>query len=283
MGSIASAYFLEGYSGIKFNMENLLVIPARFESTRFPGKPLILLEDPDGSKVSLIERTWKLACKIKNVHKRIIATDDLRIKDFCENFGAEVCMTSNKLRNGSERVAEALSLQSNNFKIVVNLQGDAPLTPDWVVEDLIDDLKDSKFQVSTPVFKCDKKGLENLLADTKAGRVGATTVVFDSKCRALYFSKAVIPHFSENQIENKIPEVYHHIGVYAYKPQALRSYMGLTPSYLEKQEGLEQLRFIENGIPVKCTISSLKGKRFWELNNPSDVATIEEILRADQN
>ena len=81
-----------------------------------------------GKKISLIERTWLLAKEIKRIDKKIIATDDMRIKEFCENFGAEVCLTSEKLRNGSERVAEALKMQQNEFDIVVNLQGDAPLT-----------------------------------------------------------------------------------------------------------------------------------------------------------
>ena len=102
-------------------MSNLLVIPARYDSSRFPGKPLALFEDFNGKKISLIEKTWQLALKLNSFDKKIIATDDIRIKDFCEGFGAEVCMTSNDLRNGSERVAETLNLQDESYKVIVNL------------------------------------------------------------------------------------------------------------------------------------------------------------------
>ena len=260
-------------------MKKLLVIPARYHSSRFPGKPLAMIRGPDGKEISLIERTWNLAMKIEEIDKRIIATDDISIKDFCENFGAEVCLTSDKLRNGSERVAEALSLQKEDYDIIVNLQGDAPLTPPWVINELVAELEKSNYQVATPVFKCDDVGLKNLLRDRKLGRVGATTVVFDNNHMALYFSKEVLPYIKDKEVNNKRTLVYHHIGVYAYTAPALLSYLKLPPSILENQEGLEQLRFIENSIPVKCIVSSLNGKEFWELNNPSDVKKIEEILK----
>ena len=262
-------------------MKNLLVIPARYQSSRFPGKPLVAIRGPDGEKKSLIERTWRLSQEIKCIDKRIIATDDTRIKNFCENFGAEVCLTSSTLINGSERVAEALTLQEDEYDIVVNLQGDAPLTPPWIIEELVNELRDSDYEVATPVFKCDEIGLSNLLRDRKLGRVGATTVVFDKKGSALYFSKEVIPYTNESESQDKKKLVYHHIGVYAYKSASLESYLRMPISHLEEQEGLEQLRFIENGISVKCVVSCLKGKDFWELNNPSDVKIIESILKSN--
>ena len=136
-------------------MSNLLVIPARYESSRFPGKPLAYFEDYNGKKISLIEKTWQLAQSLDFFEKKIIATDDIRIKEFCENFGAEVCMTSNNLRNGSERVAETQRLLKRNYEIIVNLQGDAPLTPIWVIKELVNELKNSNYDVTTPVLKCD--------------------------------------------------------------------------------------------------------------------------------
>ena len=170
-------------------MSNLLVIPARYDSSRFPGKPLALFEDSNGKKISLIEKTWQLALKLNSFDKKIIATDDIRIKDFCEGFGAEVCMTSNDLRNGSERVAETLNLQDKSYKVIVNLQGDAPLTPIWVIEGLVKELEKSNYEVATPVLKCDQGTLNKFISDKKAGRIGATTVVFDKNKKALYFSK----------------------------------------------------------------------------------------------
>ena len=183
-------------------MSNLLVIPARYDSSRFPGKPLALFKDSNGKKISLIEKTWQLALKLNFFDKKIIATDDIRIKDFCEGFGAEVCMTSNDLRNGSERVAETLNLQDESYKIIVNLQGDAPLTPKWVIEGLVKELEKSNYEVATPVLKCDQGTLNKLISDKKAGRIGATTVVFDKNQKALYFSKELIPHINQKNLKN---------------------------------------------------------------------------------
>ncbi len=263
-------------------MSNLLVIPARYESSRFPGKPLAYFEDYNGKKISLIEKTWQLAQSLDFFEKKIIATDDIRIKEFCENFGAEVCMTSNNLRNGSERVAETQRLLKRNYEIIVNLQGDAPLTPIWVIKELVNELKNSNYDVTTPVLKCDLDTLKKFIIDKKAGRIGATTVVFDRNQKALYFSKELIPHINVDAL-NKYNFVYHHIGVYAYKSKALDSYISFSPGPLENQEGLEQLRFLENNIDIKCVISSLKGKQFWELNNPSDIPIIEKILKSNNN
>ena len=260
-------------------MSNLLVIPARYDSSRFPGKPLALFEDSNGKKISLIEKTWQLALKLNSFDKKIIATDDIRIKDFCEGFGAEVCMTSNDLRNGSERVAETLNLQDKSYKVIVNLQGDAPLTPIWVIEGLVKELEKSNYEVATPVLKCDQGTLNKLISDKKAGRIGATTVVFDKNQKALYFSKELIPHTNQKNLKKNLSSVYHHIGVYAYKSDALKAYIKFPQGNLEKQEGLEQLRFVENDISIKCVISTLRGNEFWELNNPSDIPIIEKILK----
>ncbi len=260
-------------------MSILLVIPARYESSRFPGKPLAFFEDSNGKKISLIEKTWKLALKLNFIDKKIVATDDIRIKEFCESFGAEVCMTSKDLKNGSERVAEALKLQDERYDIIVNLQGDAPLTPIWVIEDLVKELIKSNNKVTTPILKCDQESLKKLIIDKNAGRVGATTVVFDKNLNALYFSKELIPHTRQSDLKSNKNFVYHHIGVYAYKAEALKLYNRLPQGFLEKQEGLEQLRFLENDINIKCVISSLRGNQFWELNNPSDIPIIEKILK----
>ena len=263
-------------------MSNLLVIPARFDSSRFPGKPLAFFEDSNGKKISLIEKTWQLALKLNFFDKKIIATDDVRIKEFCEGFGAEVCMTSNNLRNGSERVAETLNLQDKSYKIIVNLQGDAPLTPIWVIEGLVKELEKNNYQVATPVLKCEQGTLNKFISDKKAGRIGATTVVFDKNQKALYFSKELIPHINQNNLKKSLSIVYHHIGVYAYKSDALKAYIKFPQGNLEKQEGLEQLRFVENDISIKCVISTLRGNEFWELNNPSDIPIIEKILKKNK-
>ena len=108
------------------------------------------------------------------------------------------------------------------------------------------------------------------------------TVVFDKNLKALYFSKELIPYVNQKEPKKNLNIVYHHIGVYAYKLNALKSYIKFPTGSLENQEALEQLRFIENDISIKCVISSLKGNQFWELNNPSDIPIIETILKKNK-
>ena len=118
-------------------MKTLLVIPARHASTRYPGKPLVMLRDPDGTARSLIERSWRAARAVRGIDRVVVATDDDRIRAAAEGFGAEVVMTSSEWRNGTERCAEAHARLGGGYDAVVNLQGDAPLTPPWFIEDLL--------------------------------------------------------------------------------------------------------------------------------------------------
>jgi 3-deoxy-manno-octulosonate cytidylyltransferase (CMP-KDO synthetase) len=165
------------------------------------------------------------------------------------------------------------------YDIVVNLQGDAPLTPHWFVEDLIADLKiDPNAEISTPVLRCDGATLNSFLTDRKAGRVGETTSVFDVNKRALYFSNEVIPFTSEVFGDDAVTPVFHHVGVYAYRSDALADYLSWPVGPLEQLEGLEQLRFMENGRSVRCTEVQANGRQFWELNNPEDVPLIEAMM-----
>ena len=157
-------------------MTVLIVIPARYASTRYPAKPLAMLKGASGQSRSLIERSWRAACEVDGVDRVVVATDDDRIKITAEAFGAEVVMTPEACANGTERCAAAHIALGGGYDIVVNLQGDAPLTPHWFVEDLIADLKiDPNVEISTPVLRCDGATLNSFLADRKAGRVGGTT------------------------------------------------------------------------------------------------------------
>lgn len=258
-------------------MSVLIAIPARFASTRYPGKPLVSLKGPDGEK-TLIRRSWEAAMAVRGADRVVVATDDDRIRDHAQGFGAEVVMTSSACQNGTERCAEVAAALPG-FDIVVNLQGDAPLTPAWFVEDLVAGLRaDAEADIATPVLRCDGRALNGFLADRRAGRVGGTTAVFGAGGRGLYFSKEVIPYTGRVYADGEPTPVFHHVGVYAYRPAALMAYPSWPVGPLEGLEGLEQLRFLENGRRVKCVEVSARGRQFWELNNPEDVPRIEAMM-----
>lgn len=260
-------------------MPVLIVIPARYASTRYPGKPLAKLRGASGRSLSLIERSWRAAMSVKGIDRVIVATDDERIQTAAEGFEAEVIMTSDTCSNGTERCAETHEKLRSGYDIIVNLQGDAPLTPSWFVEDLIEGLRATPDAgVATPVLRCDGETLHGFVSDRKAGRVGGTTAVFDRNHRALYFSKEVIPFTSETYDANAATPVFHHVGVYAYRPDALSAYPDWIVGPLEQLEGLEQLRFMENGRQVLCVEVSARGRQFWELNNPEDVPKLEKMM-----
>lgn len=257
-------------------MSVVIVIPARYASKRFPGKPLVPLKGPDGAK-PLIQRTWEAAMAVEGAGRVVVATDDARIADCVTDFGGEVAMTSDRCRNGTERCAEALD-QIGDAELVVNLQGDALLTPPSFVEALIAAMRERhQFDMATPVLRCDPTTWRHFVEDRRDGRVGGTTAVFAADGTALYFSKEVIPFVAEDARPDPIP-VFHHVGVYAYRPHALRAYLTWAEGPLERYEGLEQLRFVENGERVLCVEVEAGGRVFWELNNPVDVDRIESVL-----
>lgn len=259
-------------------MKTTILIPARYASSRYPGKPLVELKGSDGVSKTLIQRSWETAKLVSGVDNVFVATDDERIKSHVEAFGGDVIMTSETCANGTERCADALQYLDGEPDLIVNLQGDAPLTPHWFVEDLIQKMAENdQFNVATPVLRCDQETFDNFKSDRAAGRVGGTTAVFDNTGRALYFSKEVIPFVPENKPQEEVP-VFHHVGVYAYRPTSLRQYMTWPEGVLEANEGLEQLRFLENGESVACVQVQARGRVFWELNNPVDVARIESVL-----
>lgn len=257
-------------------MSAIILIPARYASTRYPGKPLAILKGADGEK-TLIRRTWETGLAVAGIDRVLVATDDDRIADHVRDFGGEVVMTSEACRNGTERCADALTRLDIRPDLVVNLQGDAPLTPPWFMEDLITALADRPdVAVATPVLKTDAEAYARFREDRKNGRVGATTAVCRRNGTALYFSKELLPFLPDAEVSE--PPVLHHVGVYAYRPDALDRYMGWEPGPLETLEGLEQLRFLENGEDVLCVEVEARGRAFWELNNPVDIARIESVL-----
>lgn len=260
-----------------------IVIPARYASTRYPAKPLAPLRGAGGAVRSLLERSviaGRNAVELLGGSVTLhVATDDHRIADEAARIGADVIMTAEKCRNGTERVAEAVIGANLSADVVVNLQGDAPLTPPHFVVAVVEAMRaDHSIEVATPVLRCDSGALANFREDRKEGRVGATTVVSNALGSALYFSKEVIPYTGAQMNFDGPTPVFHHVGLYAYRAAALNAYMKWPVGPLETLEGLEQLRFLEQGWSIATVEVSAPGAAFWELNNPSDIPVIEAYL-----
>jgi len=259
-------------------MNTTILIPARFQSTRYPGKPLVELKGASGAHKPLIQRSVEAARRVSGVSGVYVVTDDDRIADACAGFGVGVIMTSPECRNGTERCAQAVSAL-HQPDLIINFQGDALLTPPGFVEALIARMaKDTDALVATPAMRLRSDEVRALQAEEAAGRVGGTTVVADSDGYALYFSKQLIPHLPARALDAEMSPVHLHVGVYAYRPEALNRYVATPLSELETLEGLEQLRFLVARVPVAVVEVETPPFALRELNNPEDVAPIEQAL-----
>ena len=259
-------------------MNSVILIPARFQSSRYPGKPLVDLRGASGVSKPLIQRSVEAARKVAGVSGVFVTTDDERIADACTAFGVGVIMTSPKCRNGTERCAEAVA-SLHGPDLVINFQGDALLTPPGYVESLIARMvQDSDALVATPALRLRSGEVRALQAEEAAGRVGCTSVVTNNQGYALYFSKRLIPHLPAGTLDADISPVRLHVGVYAYRPEALERYVATPVSELETLEGLEQLRFLAAGMSVAVVEVETPPFAMRELNNPEDVAPIEQAL-----
>lgn len=259
-------------------MNTAILIPARYASSRYPGKPLVELKGAGGAAKTLIQRSVEAARRVRGVSGVFVLTDDDRIAEACAPARVGVIMTSPECRNGTERCAEALA-QLHEPDLVINLQGDALLTPPGFVEALIARMEDDRDAlVATPAMQLRSDEVRALQAEEAAGRVGGTTVVTDDLGRALYFSKRLIPHLPAGALDKVMSPVRLHVGVYAYRPDALERYVATPVSDLETLEGLEQLRFLAAGIPMAVVDVETPPFALRELNNPEDVAPIEQAL-----
>jgi 3-deoxy-manno-octulosonate cytidylyltransferase (CMP-KDO synthetase) len=260
-------------------MNVAILIPARYGSSRYPGKPLASLKGATGVAKPLVQRSVEAARRVSGVSGVFVTTDDERIADACRDLRVGVIMTSSECRNGTERCAEALP-QLHGPDLVINFQGDALLTPPSFVEALIGRMQnDADALVATPALRLTSEEVRLLLAEEAAGRVGGTSVVTDGQGRALYFSKRLIPHLPPSALDDEMSPIRLHIGVYAYRPVALELYAATPPSELEQFEGLEQLRFLDVGVPIAVVDVAPPPYGLRELNNPEDLAPIEQALR----
>lgn len=187
-------------------LRTVIVIPARYASTRYAGKSLVGLRDYTGATKSLVQRSWE-ATMAAAVY---VATDDARIAAAAEAFSAQVIMTSEACENGTMCCADTLEHAKFDADLVVNLRGDAPLTLAWFVRDLIGA---PEAGVATAVLRCDAETYAHFSADRAADRVGGTTYVFHTQGHALYFSKEVLPYIDPAKAEGVYGSVFLHVGL----------------------------------------------------------------------
>jgi 3-deoxy-manno-octulosonate cytidylyltransferase (CMP-KDO synthetase) len=253
----------------------LVVIPARMASSRFPGKPLAQI-----CGRSMIERVWRIGQSARQAERVVIATDSQELRDFAEGFGAEVVMTSENCRTGTDRVAEASIALGGKHEIVFSLQGDAVLTPPWVIDDVLAAMReDQGALIATPAVKLAGGELSNFVAAKRSGVTTGTSVVFDRRGYALYFSKSLIPFAREEQHSG--PAVFRHIGLYGYRRETLAEFARLPAGMFEQIEKLEQLRALENGIPIRVVIVDYRGRSHASVDRHEDVPAAEEIIRRE--
>ncbi|MBI4184841.1 MAG: 3-deoxy-manno-octulosonate cytidylyltransferase [Proteobacteria bacterium] len=254
-------------------MRIAVVIPARYGSRRYPGKPLMTIRGR-----SLLNRVWAIAKAVGGVDEVYVATDDERIAAHARSFGAAAVMTRADCATGTDRVREAVARIEPRPDAVVNLQGDAVLTPPWVIRALVDALRaEPSLRLVTAAVHCGPEQYEALLDLKAKSPTSGTLVTFDRRGFALYFSKAVIPYLRIRAAGAPLP-VYRHIGIYGYRRDALEELAGLAPTPLEVAEQLEQLRALENGIPIKVVVVDYRGRSHGSVDAPEDVPVIEAII-----
>lgn len=241
------------------------IIPARYASTRFPGKPLI---DIDGKK--MIERVYEQAKKCQALSEVIVATDDSRIEDTVKQFGGQVCLTSSSHPSGTDRCAEVLNILKLQCDAIVNIQGDEPFIDPLQIELVCSCFEDDRTELATLIKKITSP--EVLL------NPNAPKVIIDKEQFAIYFSRHPLPYIrgaDEKQWLNH-HTFYQHIGIYGYRTDVLKKITSLPPSSLEKAESLEQLRWIENGYRIKTAITTLET---LAIDTPEDLTRILRQLK----
>ena len=239
-------------------MNAVAVIPARYASTRLPGKPLL-----DICGKPLIQHVWETVSRARGLDEVVVATDDMRIAHAVQAFGGKVCMTSPDCRSGSDRVREvAASLAAD---VYVNVQGDEPLLEASAIERLRDVFtEDASVQVAT---------LCSRISEEQARSPHQVKVVRDHAGNALYFSRAPLPFVRES---GESTEFLGHVGIYAYRTDALRGFASLPFSPLERAEKLEQLRFLQAGIPVRVLEVPPMGVG---VDTPEDLERVRAVVK----
>lgn len=239
-------------------MEVLCVIPARYASTRLPGKPLSMI-----CGKPMIQHVYERACQASLPAEVVVATDNELVKKAIENFGGHVIMTSPDHPSGTDRLAE-VALNYPNVDVIVNVQGDEPMIPPEVIDRLAAVFNDDNdLQMAT---------LKTLMNEEDYDNPAAVKVVTDLNGYALYFSRSLMP-YPRNKFSDY--KVFKHVGIYAYRRDFLLKYAALNPTPLERAESLEQLRALENGYKIKVLESDFQG---IGVDTPEDLAAVNELF-----
>ena len=246
-------------------MKIIGIIPARFASSRFPGKPLV-----DMLGQTMIQRVYAQVKKSK-LNQVVVATDDKRIYDHVLSFGGAACMTAENHPSGTDRCYEALKKQTEKFDFAINIQGDEPfIDPNQI--DLLCASLTAQTELATLIQKI--ATLEQLNSP------GEAKVVINKDSEAIYFSRSPIPFVQKFEQKDWLKQTtfYRHVGLYAYRSDILERITKLSPSHLEKAESLEQLRWIENGFKIKTVETEMEESIC--IDTPEDLEKALQILRA---
>jgi 3-deoxy-manno-octulosonate cytidylyltransferase (CMP-KDO synthetase) len=240
------------------------VIPARYASSRFPGKPLAMIEGK-----SMIQHVYEQSRKCRSLNRILVATDDTRIEGHVKEFGGEVVLTSSFHNSGTERIGEVIQLmeESGNadFSIVVNIQGDEPRLNPEQIELAIECFEDPSIQISTL--------MKEITSGDELFNPSVVKVVVDVNSEALYFSRSTIPFVRDREQAEwlRYQKFFKHIGLYAYRTDILKEILKLRLSPLEKAESLEQLRWIENGFRIKVVPTRFET---FSVDTPEDLSKL---------
>ncbi|MFC2111118.1 3-deoxy-manno-octulosonate cytidylyltransferase [Bacteroidota bacterium] len=244
-------------------MKYIGIIPARFASTRFPGKPLVNINGK-----TMIQRVFEQASKANVLSKVVIATDNVQIFEHVNGFGGNVIMTSEHHITGTERCFEVLEKLDETYDVAINIQGDEPFIDPIQIEKVASCFKNKEIQIATllkEISESDELFNENVIK-----------AVADKNKKAVYFSRNPIPYFrgKEKSIWTKNHQYFKHIGIYAYKTDILEQIVKLSPTPLELAESLEQLRWIENGYNISVEFTEIES---FSIDSPEDLAKAKPI------
>jgi 3-deoxy-manno-octulosonate cytidylyltransferase (CMP-KDO synthetase) len=258
----------------------VIIIPARYGSSRFEGKPLAKIAGK-----SMLQRVHDIAKKaIVNVGQGevYVATEDERIKGHAKDIGAKCVMTPESCKTGSDRALAACENIGYQPDVILNLQGDAPLTPVSFVEKMARELLENDgADVVTPVVKLSWEALDNLRESKKTTPFSGTTAIVNKDGNALWFSKNIIPGIrkeDEMRLSDELSPVLKHVGLYGFKYPSLKKFVSLQEGVYERLEGLEQLRMIESGMTIKAIQVEYGNMQQIGVDTPEDARRVEEIL-----